>query len=230
MRLLFTAIAVVFSFTTYASDYSTCTGREKVGDKCWAAVASIHPTQFVVGMREVEAKAAKLQEKDSAQLEKTLEKKFAPGVFGPNSQIYITDRHHLARELVEIGYGQILVSIEADYSNLSVDKFWAQMASKNWDYLYDQNGQGPLDPKLLPARIDQMKDDPYRSLVWAVEDKNGIGKSSVPFFEFIWDQFFRKQNIKIGPTDADFNEAVDQAVKLALSPAAKNLPGYVGKP
>ena len=71
----------------------------------------------------------------------------------------------------------------------------------------------------------QLLDDPYRSLAGYVRNAGGFDKTPTAFAEFLWADFFRTR-VTIGPTRADFNNAVQRALPLAGSNEAAGLPGY----
>ncbi len=77
----------------------------------------------------------------------------------------------------------------------------------------------------LPKHIDQLRDDPYRSLAGYVRNAGGYEKTPTAFAEFLWADFFRPR-VRIGPTRADFEVAVKKALTLAGSKEASKLPGY----
>jgi hypothetical protein len=87
-----------------------------------------------------------------------------------------------------------------------------------------------VDASQLPKTLEAMADDPYRSLAWFVRQKGGFCKSAREFAEFAWADWFRSkspleiQNLPSDPNDK--NATVDEAVEMAHSSEAENLPGY----
>jgi hypothetical protein len=189
------------------------------------SVAQLHPTQLAVGMQEVRDKAHKLSKMDGHELEKYEKDHPEPVVKGPGGALYIIDHHHLARALMEIGVDSTYCVSEADYTRLGAAAFWKQMESNKWVYMYDEYGEGPKPYSQLPATVAGLKDDPYRSLAGAVRDAGGYDKTSTPFAEFTWADFFRAKFTRQDLAD-DFDKCVKKGVKLAGSPAASGLPGY----
>ncbi|MBI3555530.1 MAG: chromosome partitioning protein ParB, partial [Deltaproteobacteria bacterium] len=112
-----------------------------------------------------------------------------------------------------------------NHADLDKAAFWDKMAKKSWVYPYDESGRGPRPVSDLPHTVDQMTDDPYRSLAGEVRSAGGYQKSEVPFTEFIWANFFRTR-IPAKELNSDFDQAVKDGVKLAHTSAAKALPGY----
>jgi len=190
-------------------------------------VASLHPTQISVGMREVADKENRFSQMSAKKLDKYLQDNPEPVVAGPGG-LYIVDHHHLARALEDIGAGSTYCNQLADYSSLSSDAFWARMDAQHWVYPYDENGNGPQPYSAIPADVAGLRDDPYRSLAAAVRDDGGYRKTDEPFAEFKWADFFRAR-IDRAELDSDFSGAEKKALPLASSPEAASLPGYIGK-
>jgi len=198
------------------------------GAKCVVDVHQLRPTQFAVGMKEVQMRVAKLRKKElSAALDRYLLKKIMPIVIGPGGVPFVLDHHHLARVLLEAGGRTTLYAeVRANWSHATQSEFWARMKEKNWLYLYDESGRGPLTPDQLPKTIAEMRDDPYRSLAWIVRDKGGYRDTDELFAEFQWANYFRTR-IPVETVRNDFDMAVEDAMKLTSSREAEKLPGYV---
>jgi hypothetical protein len=200
-------------------------------DLCKCEIRDLHPTQFAVGMREVERKAGKIHDlkKDKDKLKKFKRENPEPTVIGPGGELFIIDHHHLARALADENVKKTSCKIVENFSNLGKRDFWKKMKSTSWVYLYDQKGQGPRSPLDLPVTVKGLRDDPYRSLAGAVRRAGGYEKTSKPFAEFKWAQFFRSRISIRGRSDDHFNEAVEEAIELAMSREARGLPGYIGE-
>lgn len=190
-------------------------------------VDALRPTQLAVGMQEVKEKEDKLSGMSAKKLDKYLLENPEPAVAGPGGELYIIDHHHLARALYDLGVKYTYCDEAADYSKLSDGEFWAKMEERRWVYAYDEYGQGPRPYAEIPRSVSELRDDPYRSLAGAVRKAGGYDKSSEPFAEFKWADFFRD---KIGRKDleADLEGCTAKGVKLAHSAAAAGLPGYNG--
>lgn len=207
---------------------SVCKSGVSLLSNCSCQVSNLHPTQFSVGLRVVKEKEYKLSQlQNPKDLDKFLTKNPEPIVIGPSGQIYILDHHHLARALSELGIQSTYCQIQKDLSSLNETDFWSEMSRNGWDYLYDENGKGPLPATSLPKNVQEMRDDPYRSLAKAVQDAGGFDETTELYAEFKWADFFRTR-IQVGQTDADFQSATDEGIILAESPEAKQLPGYHG--
>ena len=190
-------------------------------------VLEIKPTQFAVGMIEVQSRVDKMQAMSHGELKDYLADRPIPVIAGPGGQLYMIDHHHLARAAWEAGVHKVVIERKADYSHMSRDKFWEKMKSESLIYPYDQFGNGPHPPGALPADVRSLADDPYRSLAWRVRDEGGYDKTTKPFSEFQWAEFFRN-NLPMDDLNEHFDGAVKKAMDLAKSPAASHLPGYNG--
>ena len=110
------------------------------------------------------------------------------------------------------------------------------MIQNNYTYLYDQNGD-PVTPNQLPTNVTLLVNDPFRSLSYVVRKYGGYGKANVYFQEFIWGNFFRQSGefTKLQYSaqlpmwqdeEKQLENSFKDAVDLAKSKKAKNLPGY----
>ena len=196
------------------------------GARCYVKIQSLHPTQFAVGYREIDRRTEKVIEKDDKKLLVYMKHHAAKIVVGPNGEPYIIDSHHMVCVIERTGKSKTIYAVvEANLSNLPVDSFWNEMVKRKWVYLYDENGNGPLDPKLLPRTIKDLKDDPFRSLAWEVRERGGFKKTDDPFAEFLWADFFRKK-IPVNGANENMNQLINEAIKLCHNESASKLPGY----
>lgn len=217
---------VVFAPSSFA--LPTCNINMAEGTTCEVRVTDLKPTQFSVGMIEVQERARKISHMDDSERHDYLEDHVTPLVIGLDG-FYPTDRHHLARALL-IARGErskLVAEIQRNWSDKSTTAFWQAMVENNFVYLYNEQGVGPLNPTLLPTRIADLRDDPYRSLVWGVQDEGAIGECNIPFYEFDWASYFRPL-ISQALIQRDFAAAKHRAESLARSPNARDLPGFVG--
>jgi hypothetical protein len=191
------------------------------------SVFDLRPTQFAVGMFEVEKKTKKLKSMKAKELEEFLDEHPVPVVLCPDGQAHVIDHHHLVRACWELGIDEVKVHIEADLSKLSVKDFWDEMNRRKWTHLYDQFGNGPHPHLSLPLNVRGLADDLYRSLAWAIREAGGYEKTPVPFCEFKWADFLRKK-VVVERSEEGFKKALSEALKLAKSPEASHLPGFIG--
>ena len=191
-------------------------------------VLELRPTQFAVGMYEVEERSQKIRALKSHELEKYLEDRPVPVVLCHQGEAHVVDRHHLVRACWEAGVERVVTKIEADLSHLDKHAFWEEMKRRNWTHLQDQFGKGPHPPQNLPLDVRGLADDVFRSLAWAVREAGGYAKTEQPFCEFHWADFFRPK-IQIERTTKGIRHAVGKAMELACSNEAKHLPGFLHK-
>jgi hypothetical protein len=190
-----------------------------------AKILDLKPTQFSLGMKEVEVKINKLKSQKDKEIEEYLKTHPVPVVIGPGGELYLIDHHHLARACWEQGIHKMFIEVKADCSKEDMDGFWQVMMKNNWTYLFDQFGNGPHKTTQLPLDIRCLGDDPYRSLAWAVREAGGFDKCEAPFSEFRWAEYFRKK-IDLINNDDGFVKAIKLAHKFCESTDASHLPGY----
>jgi hypothetical protein len=220
-------IIVLFTQCACAADVSPYDPALPEGAVCNVKIEELKPTQFAVGKWEVDRREDKIAKMKPNKLNEYLIDHRATIVIGPKGIPYITDGHHLCSVLLKWKrQATVEAKVAANLRNLPPEQFWPTMKEKGWAYLYDENGKGPLDPNDLPKTVAELRDDPYRSLAWAVRERGGWQKSDDDFAEFQWAQFYRPR-IKIKNTTSGMENAVEEATKISHSPDAKHLPGYV---
>ena len=191
-------------------------------------ILALRPTQFAVGMREVDRRIQKFRALSGKKLDAYLRRHPVPVVVGPDRIDYLVDGHHHVRSCWEAGYRDIFIDVKADNSHMDELDFWDVMRKSSWTHLYDEFGGGPHEPQRLPEDIRGVADDPYRSLAWAVRRAGGYEKTSLVYAEFKWADFFRK-NIHIAHGDVAFKRAVKDALRLCRSDKGRCLPGFEEK-
>jgi hypothetical protein len=121
-------------------------------------IASLHPTQMTVGMREVKEKRKRWREHKSAKKQaELLGKHMIPVVLGPGKRHYVVDHHHLARALHDEGVKEVLVSVIADLTMVDRDAFWGVLDNRRWVYPYDVKGER-RHFRDIPRTVAQLKD------------------------------------------------------------------------
>ncbi len=188
-------------------------------------VHRLRPTQITVGMIEVNDKREKLESLKHHDLRDFLAAHPVPAVWGPEDRLYITDHHHLGRAATDAGIKTGFFCVEEDFSKLDCAEFWKRMREVRWAHPIDESGRH-CHCDDIPHHLSKLRDDVYRSLAGYVRNAGGYEKTPTAFAEFLWADFLRTR-IVVGPTRADFDHAVKQALKLASSPEAAKLPGYV---
>ena len=225
---VFAILALLLQVGPASADIGECGSDTQTGDICSIPILDVHPTQFSVGMLEVNEKQAAVEHLSSDKLKRFLKKHTIPTVIGPNHAYFMTDHHHLARALLGAGVDHMNLDIQNDYSGLSEQRFWAQMQSSQLVYLYDENGAGPFLPSQLPATVARLGDDIYRSLAWAVQKQTGAyADTNSAYASFLWANFFRTR-VPRTQLNSDFNAAVQAGANWARSHQAASLPGYLG--
>ena len=190
------------------------------------AIADLRPTQITVGMREVEAKRIHWREKKGKKGPEFLGKHMIPVILGPKDRHYVIDHHHLARALHEEGVKNIAVTVVGNLSMLERDAFWFVLDNRNWMHPFDDQGHR-LDYKHIPQSIDDLVDDPFRSLSGELRRAGGFAKDTTPFSEFLWADALRRR-VKRKIVEHDFARALKMALKFAKSQDAIYLPGWCG--
>jgi hypothetical protein len=190
-------------------------------------ILSLRPTQMTVGMREVKEKRQRFREhKSKKKQEELIGRHMIPVVVGPDDRYYVVDHHHLARALHDEGIPDILVTVIGDLTMVGKDAFWGVMDNKRWVYPYDAKGERrPF--KDLPKTIEDLKDDPFRSLAGELRRQGGFSKDTTPFSEFLWADFLRR-HVSRKLVEGDFDHAMEKALELAKSNDAIYLPGWCG--
>jgi hypothetical protein len=187
---------------------------------------SLIPTQCSVGLHQVKIKAKKIKDMKRHDLKQYLHERPVP-VVNRNGKFYLIDRHHLCSACILIGIKKVKVIITADFSDARNDEeFWTRMRKSSSVLLQDSNGV-PITPNMLPKTLTELSDDPYRSLAGLVRDTGAISKVKVPFSEFTWANFFREHFNK-NVVDEMLHSNLKNAVHLAKSKLAKDIPGYLG--
>ncbi len=206
--------------------------RLEVGDVFLLPVEKIRPTQFSIGLVSVDCKKRQVEEAFSNnRMDDFLrqEGRLVPIVIGPGGEFYITDHHHLStavwRAAIPHENKQVYGFILNDWSAKDGDLFWRDMIEGNLTWLYDDKGDGPLNPYLLPKSVGDILNDPYRTLSRWLRDCGCYTKDSLKekthlvdvhekylpeshakafFIEFRWANFLRA-NVKLELKKADFS-------------------------
>jgi len=133
---------------------------------------------------------------------------------GPSGAFYLIDGHHRARALVEAGENLFRVQLIDDLSKMNLEGFWQHMIKRKLVWLYDEQGDGPKDPSNLPSTLQDLSDDPYRTLAEDAQDLGANKKLDIPFQEFYWANFYRPligRELLVN----DYKGALKKALKLA---------------
>jgi hypothetical protein len=191
------------------------------------------PNQIPVGIREVAEKEELLRGMKAKERERWLKSRAVPYVLREGKRRPV-DHHHETRAAWQAGiekvyaYSYVTPAEQKRLDKLTDAQFWAEMLRLGWFYPYDQLGQGPHAAHLLPEDTRGHADDPFRSVAYYVRKAGGYDKTSLPFAEFKWANFFRPRLKTFPRGKKGFDAAVAEALELARDPEAKDLPGYKG--
>ena len=186
----------------------------------------LRPTQITIGLREVGERRKRWREKKGKKRDAFLGGHMIPVVLGPKGRHYVIDHHHLARALIEDGVKEVFVTVVAKLDRLSEDAFWIFLDNRGWIHPFDADGHR-REYSDVPRTIDDLVDDPYRSLAGALRRAGGYSKETTPFSEFLWADFLRRR-IKRRLVTRDFDAALDEALHLSRQADADYLPGWCG--
>ena len=190
-------------------------------------ILDLKPTQFAVGMLEVDEKIKAVKAMTKKEL-KAFKHDTVPVVRGPDKQLYVVDKHHYLSVCYHLGIKKVDVEVVKDVSKkrMNFRKFWDWMRKTRNSYPYCQFGEGPRNELYLPEDVRGMADDPYRSIAWFVRKAGGFDNSEKNFAEFAWANFFREKKLLDTEGKKGFEKALLKAVELAQSKEASNLPGF----
>lgn len=192
-------------------------------------VLNLRPTQFAIGMLEVDEKIKEVSQYTKKKLKKYVRSNVVPVVRGLDHELYIVDKHHFLNVCYQLGIKKVRVEIIKDFNedkDLTYEEFWTWMFSTRNSYPYCQFGEGPREPLYLPHDIRGLADDPYRSIAWFVRKAGAFENSEKNFAEFQWANFFRSKKLLHKHGKQGLPEALVEAVKLSQSKEARKLPGY----
>ncbi|MBF0308456.1 MAG: ParB/Srx family N-terminal domain-containing protein [Magnetococcales bacterium] len=210
-----------------------CKHTLEKGDIFCMPVASGRPTQFAVGMVSVDCKRKTLEAlhlKGTLEDELCEEGNLVPVVIGPGKVFYLADHHHLCTalyrsEVIPEESKYVFAYVVDDWSVLEPDQFWQSMIEGHLCWLWDEKGNGPLNPGLLPHHVNGLLNDPYRTMARWVRDLGCYTKDVLKtrhrpmcqeekylpekqakafFIEFRWANFLR-QNVHLKLHRPDFS-------------------------
>ena len=188
------------------------------------SIADLAPTQVTVGMREVDVKRRLWHDKHAHEAADYFNTHRFPVILGPHARHYLIDRHHLALALRDEGIWKLPVSVVANMSMLGFDEFWNTLEDHNWTHPFDDEGRRRSYDN-MPTSVDDLTDDPYRSLAGSLKRAGGYAKDKAPFSEFRWADFLRCR-IPRELVERRFGRALALAMNLAQSTEAAVLPGW----
>ena len=189
-------------------------------------IAELRPTQMTIGLKEAQTRAANLKAVAKQSTDKLVRKHVIPVVKGPKDKYYVIDHHHLCRAMQLAGHEQVSIIVVLNLVRLEKDAFWVFMDNRGLVHPFDDQGKRRAY-RDIPKSIEDLLDDPFRSLAGALRRKGGYAKDTTPFSEFLWADFLRR---RIDPKDVEknFDAALEAAFALAKKMDADYLPGWCG--
>ena len=192
-------------------------------------VHDLQPTQMCVGLAEVRSRQRDFSQESRKERLDYLRSKPVPLVRDRIGKLWMVDRHHRLRALLEMDpevttYGYVIAELASD----SRDEALAALQHRGWLYLHDGRGNGPWHPTELPHSLLGLQDDPYRSLVWKLK-KEGLIRPQrlIPYHEFRWGAWLRTRPLPPF-SSAQLDPALPAARRLTQSAAASHLAGWTG--
>jgi hypothetical protein len=192
-----------------------------------APLRKLRPTQLTVGLRRVAEKRQELKAVPAKRRREHMAAQLYPAVRGPGDVFYILDHHHEALAALQEKADTVTIGLVGELSHLSREAFWVYLDHRSWIHCYDADGRRRAFSD-VPKRLEDLIDDPYRSLSASVEEAGGYAKSDEPYFEFLWANHFRS-HLDPSLVKRDYDAAVAAAVRLARSKKSRFLPGWSGR-
>ncbi|MBW0166787.1 MAG: chromosome partitioning protein ParB [Vulcanococcus sp.] len=189
---------------------------------------ALQPTQLCVGMAEIRSRQLDFAADDAKQRRRYLKRKPTPLVRSASGELWMVDRHHRLRALLELdpnatAFGYVVLQLEVSERHAVLE----QLHQRGWLYLYDGRGLGPLHPTALPSSLSRTQDDPYRSLVWKLKREGLVAAAPlIPFHEFRWGAWLRSRNLPPFSSER-LDPALPAARALVRSQAASHLAGWI---
>jgi len=190
------------------------------------SLKDLRPTQITIGLREVTERRKHWQKTKGKKRDMFLGRHMIPVVLGPKDKHYVLDHHHLARALIDEEVNKVLVTVVARLDRLEEEAFWIVLDNRGWMHPFDAHGRR-RNYSDIPRSIEDLVDDPYRSLAGALRRAGGYSKETTPFSEFLWADFLRRR-IKHRVVEKNFGRALTEALRLSKLIEADYLPGWCG--
>ena len=200
----------------------------KAVDLLEVPLRALQPTQLCVGMAEIRSRQLDFAQDSSKERRRYLKRKPTPLVRSASGELWMVDRHHRLRALMELdpeatAFGYVVLQLQVAERHAVLH----ELHQRGWLYLYYGRGLGPLHPTALPTSLSGTQDDPYRSLVWKLK-REGLVEAAplIPFHEFRWGAWLRSRNLPHFSSDR-LDPALPAARALVRSQAASHLAGWI---
>jgi hypothetical protein len=172
-------------------------------------LVQLRPTQRAVGYEEVDAKRAKWRALSAGGKLDFLASHPFPAAYGPGAQYFLIDGHHMALALLQERVEQVSVRQIEDLSSLDANQFFLALRKRG---LICSSG-APQTLSELPRALQDLADDPLRSLTARLRRDCGCPKDHAPFAEFRWADFLRP-HLKLDLCRSDPALALQAAKRL----------------
>ncbi|TLG77807.1 ParB-like protein [Methylocystis sp. B8] len=150
-------------------------------------LAELQPTQRAVGYGEVRDKRSKWRALSAEVKRDFLASHPFPAIYGPGAKYFIVDGHHLAFALLQEGVDEVSICQIEDLSDLDASRFFLALQERG---LICPSG-APQTLSELPRALQDLADDPFRTLTASLRRDCGCPKDQAPFAEFRWADFLR---------------------------------------
>lgn len=193
------------------------------------AVADLQPTQWCVGFSEVWSRQDDFRDEGAKQVRAYLKRKPVPLVRNISGKLWMIDRHHRLRALLELqpearAFGYVIEECSAE----DPEETLRLLTQRGWLYLYNGRGHGPLPAKQLPKSLLELEDDPYRSLAWKLKQEGLVRHEPlIPYHEFRWGAWLRSRALPPF-SSRNLDAALPAARGLVQSHSASHLAGWIG--
>lgn len=216
------------------------TGNAIGVDRLKVDVFKVHPTQSMVGSREVlkiKQEMRVLLEEGPKELKAFLKEEIGEIVKGPHQTLWLVDGHHHAKALLELknedaGFGSFdfFGEVIEDWSALSDKDFELAMRKgqngKPYVYLKDSAGQ-TVPFANLPPSLETLTDFPMRTVAWLLRKAGAIKKlNDYPFQDFVVASLLvGSVEVKSPGDDAAYLVATRKALEILDEASPASFPG-----
>ena len=193
-------------------------------------IQCLQPTQMCIGLAEVRSRQRDFLNDSDAERQRYLRTKPVPLVRNASGELWMVDRHHRLRALLEMDphlttYGYVIEDLNCRDRSSVLER----LQSRGWLYLFDGRGTGPQSPVALPTSLMGLQDDPYRSLVWKLKKERAIKPQPlIPYHEFRWGAWLRSRPLPPF-SSMQLDPALPAARRLVRSTGAAHLAGWTGE-
>ena len=182
-----------------------------------------------IGLAEVRSRQRDFLNDSDTERKRYLRTKPVPLVRNPDGELWMVDRHHRLRALLEMDpqlttFGYVIEDLDCTDRSAVLQR----LQSRGWLYLFDGRGTGPQSPEALPTSLMGLQDDHYRSLVWKLKKERAIKPQPlIPYHEFRWGAWLRSRPLPPF-SSMQLEPALPASRRLVRSTSAAHLAGWTG--